>query len=330
MCPNTVARLLKELGFRLRVNHKKLPGRADPGRDAQFAYITAQREHFAAKGLPIISVDAKHRELVGNFANRGRAWSQRARRRQRPTTSPPTPTASPSPTASTTWPPTPARCSSAPPTTPPPSPPTTIARWWVYHGRRRYPAPPNCSSSPTAAAATGPEPGPGNTPSSNGSATATASPSPSATIPTGASKYNPVEHRLFSEISKNWAGRPLDSYETILNYIRTTTTTTGLEVKAYLVTTDYPTGVKITDEEMAQLQTPPPRHPARPQLHPQPPHSRLIKIRTYCCAIPKRHIRNDGPDHSNQLTLCLRLAKSRSLITTSGDCASPKVAAILQ
>ena len=62
-----------------------------------------------------------------------------------------------------------------------------------------------------------------------------------------------MEHRLFSEISKNWAGRPLDSYQTILNYLRTTTTTTGLKVKAYLVTANYPTGTKITDQEMAQL-----------------------------------------------------------------------------
>ncbi len=76
VCPNTVGCLLRQLGFRLRVNHKKLTRRADPGRDAQFAYITAQREHFAAQGWPIISVDAKHRELVGNFANHGATWSR--------------------------------------------------------------------------------------------------------------------------------------------------------------------------------------------------------------------------------------------------------------
>jgi hypothetical protein len=77
VCANTVAGLLKNLGFRLRVNHKKLTRTRDPGRDAQFAYITAQREHFAANGWPILSVDAKHRELVGNFANHGRTWSQK-------------------------------------------------------------------------------------------------------------------------------------------------------------------------------------------------------------------------------------------------------------
>ena len=71
--------------------------------------------------------------------------------------------------------------------------------------------------------------------------------------PTGASKWNPIEHRLFSEISKNWAGRPLDSYDTILNYASTTGTSTGLAVKACLVDTDYPKGVKISDQAMEEL-----------------------------------------------------------------------------
>ena len=72
--------------------------------------------------------------------------------------------------------------------------------------------------------------------------------------PTGASKWNPIEHRLFSEISKNWAGRPLDSYQTILNYIRTTTTVNGLAVRASLIRKKYKTGIKVGDEQMRQLQ----------------------------------------------------------------------------
>lgn len=71
--------------------------------------------------------------------------------------------------------------------------------------------------------------------------------------PTGASKWNPIEHRLFSEISKNWAGRPLDSYETMLHYIRSTATTTGLRVKAQLVRRRYTKGIKISDEHMRRL-----------------------------------------------------------------------------
>jgi hypothetical protein len=74
-----------------------------------------------------------------------------------------------------------------------------------------------------------------------------------AHYPPGASKWNPVEHRLFSEISKNWAARPLDSYDTIVNYARTTKTTTGLRVRAHHVTKPYKKGVKISAREMSQL-----------------------------------------------------------------------------
>ena len=75
--------------------------------------------------------------------------------------------------------------------------------------------------------------------------------------PSGASKWNPVEHRLFSQISRNWAGRPLDSYDTICNYIRNTTTQTGLTVKAYLDHKHYPTAVKIPDHEVKRLRCQP-------------------------------------------------------------------------
>ena len=78
-------------------------------------------------------------------------------------------------------------------------------------------------------------------------------PSPSATIPTGASKWNPIEHRLFSEISKHWAGHPLDSYPTILHLIEETTTQTGLRVESFLVTKHYATGQKVSDQQMREL-----------------------------------------------------------------------------
>lgn len=253
VCANTVARLLKDLGFRLRANEKKLTRRADPARDAQFTYIASQRENFAARGLPIVSVDAKHRELVGTFKNAGRTWSKE-------------------PVAVNTYDfPSDADGVAIPygiydvtanrgsvfvgiSHNTPAFAGDSIARWWVYDGRRRYPG-----ATELLVLADGG--------GSNGAkarawkhtlqqrlcdrhgVTVTV-----CHYPTGASKYNPVEHRLFSEISKNWAGRPLDNYETILNYISTTTTATGLAVKAYLVATDYPTGVKISDEEMRSLQ----------------------------------------------------------------------------
>ena len=78
-----------------------------------------------------------------------------------------------------------------------------------------------------------------------------------AHYPPATSKWNPIEHRLFCEISKNWAGRPLDSYETILNYLRTTRTSTGLRVRAHLVRKTYKTGVKVTDAQMRELRITP-------------------------------------------------------------------------
>ena len=77
VCANTVAKLLKGLDYRLRVNHKKLNRGSPPDRDAQFAYIAAQRETFTRHGLPIISIDSKKRELIGTFKNQGATWSQR-------------------------------------------------------------------------------------------------------------------------------------------------------------------------------------------------------------------------------------------------------------
>jgi len=76
VCPNTVAKLLKGLGYRLRANAKKLNRQKDPGRDAQFVYIAAMRESFAQAGLPVVSVDSKHRELVGDFKNPGATWEE--------------------------------------------------------------------------------------------------------------------------------------------------------------------------------------------------------------------------------------------------------------
>ena len=84
-----------------------------------------------------------------------------------------------------------------------------------------------------------------------------------AHYPTGTSKWNPIEHRLFSEVSRNWAGEPLDSYQKILNYVRTTTTHTGLTVTAYLDRRHYPCGLKPTPEQIASLQLH--RHKTLPQ-----------------------------------------------------------------
>jgi hypothetical protein len=253
VCPNTVAKLLKGLAFRLRVNHKKLSRGSQADRDAQFAYIAGQRDTFARAGRPIVSIDSKKRELVGNFKNNGANWSQR------PTLvndhdfrSDATGIALPYGVYDLaanhgylfvgTSHDTPAFAAD------------NLARWWVYAGRRRYP---DATELLVLADGGG----------SNGARTRAWKQSLQERLcdrhgltvtvchyPSGASKWNPIEHRVFSEISKNWAGRPLDSYETVLNYARTTRTKTGLGVNAYLVKTDYPTGIKVSDKEMDQLQ----------------------------------------------------------------------------
>ena len=78
-----------------------------------------------------------------------------------------------------------------------------------------------------------------------------------AHYPPATSKWNPIEHRLFCEVSKNWAGRPLDSYETILKYLRTTRTATGLRVRAHLARKTYKTGIKVTNAQMGELRITP-------------------------------------------------------------------------
>jgi len=257
----TVARLLKQMGFSLRVNHKKLSRTSAPDRDEQFAYIAQQRELFAKNGWPIVSVDTKKKELVGNFKNGGTAWEQTPRLvNDHDFRSDASGMAIPhgvydmqansgsvfvgmshdTPHFAT----------------------DNLAKWWVYDGRRRYPAAPRLLILVDGGG-------------SNGYRTRAWKQGIQTRLcdrhgltvtvchyPTGASKWNPIEHRLFSEISKNWAGRPLDSYETVLNYLRTTTTSTGLDVKAYLVRRDYPAGVRISDEEMSAIEIE--RHATQP------------------------------------------------------------------
>jgi hypothetical protein len=248
----TVAKLLKQMGFSLRVNHKKLSRGSPKQRDAQFAAIAELRERFAADRSPVISVDTKKKELVGCFKNPGVAWSREPvavndhdfrsdalgiaipygvydLQANRGTlfvgTSYDTPQFAVD----------------------------AIEKWWRTEGQTRYPG-----SRQLAILADG---GGSNGATSRAwkrglqdelcdrhGLTVTV-----AHYPPGASKWNPIEHRLFSEISKNWSGRPLDSYESILKSIRSTRTSTGLQLRAHLVRKSYTKGIKIGDSEMREL-----------------------------------------------------------------------------
>ena len=250
---NTVARLLHDMGDSLRVNQKQVSASSSPNRELQFEYLTELRYRFQRRHLPIVSVDSKKRELVGNFKNPGRRWESVPRRvydHDFRTDS-----------IGIAIPygiydvmenrgalvvgvshDTPAFAAHA------------IAHWWCQEGSTRY----RGSRQLLILADTG------GSNSCRCYAWKTELPSQLANsfalavtvahYPTGASKWNPIEHRLFSEVSRNWAGEPLDSYQKILNYARTTTTQTGLQVTAYLDRRQYPCGVKPTSDQISALQ----------------------------------------------------------------------------
>ena len=133
----------------------------------------------------------------------------------------------------------------------------SLSKWWRYDGQKRYRKRPHV----LVLADCGGSNGPRNRAWKHNLQHRLCDPNHvTVTVchyPSGASKWNPVEHRLFSQISRNWAGRPLDSYDTICNYIRNTTTQTGLTVKAYLDHKHYPTAVKIPDHEVKRLRCQP-------------------------------------------------------------------------
>lgn len=251
----TVAKLLKQMDFSLRVNHKQLSrvccvSREE--RDAQFAHIAELREDFASKGLPIISVDTKKKELVGQFKNPGATWERKPTLvndhdfrsdaegiavpygiydllANRGTVFVGTSHDTPEFAAE------------------------NIERWWRHHGQQRYDGATHVAILADAGGSNGPtcrawKYGLHRQLCQRHGLTVTV-----AHYPSGASKWNPIEHRLFSQISKNWAGRPLDSLQTILHYIRTTRTTTGLRLRAHLVRKRYLKGVQISDTLIRQL-----------------------------------------------------------------------------
>jgi hypothetical protein len=231
---NTVCRLLKKMDYSLRVNRKQIAAANSPERNEQFLYIKGLRERFRQEGKPQISVDGKKKELVGQFKNAGTLWSREPilvndhdfrsmakgmavsygiydtganRGMVFVGTSHDTPAFAVE----------------------------SIGQWWEMDGMKRYPSTDHLlvladgGGSNAARCRAWKEKIQSEICDRHGI---------SVTVchyPPGASKWNPIEHRFFSEISKNWAGRPLDSYETILNYIGTTRTQTGLEVQAHLV-----------------------------------------------------------------------------------------------
>jgi hypothetical protein len=249
----TVARCLHDLGYSLQANVKTVEGTQHPDRDAQFRYINQQVSRFLRTHDPVVSVDTKKKELVGAFANRGRRWKPQGKAdRVNVHDFPHLGKGKAIPygtydvardealvnvgiTHET------AEFAVA-----------SIRRWWRLLGRTAYPAAKRLLICADAGG-------------SNGNRLRAwkvylqqlADELPLAITvchyPPGTSKWNKIEHRLFSFISLNWQGRPLLSFEAVVNLIGATTTTTGLKVKAVLDTTAYEPGEKIGDAEMQRL-----------------------------------------------------------------------------
>lgn len=250
----TVAKLLKAAGYSLQSNVKTLEGAQHPDRDAQFGYLNAQVQRFQAGGDPVISVDTKKKELVGNFKAAGREWE--------PAGSPPAvkvhdfadkalgkvaPYGVYDIAANTGWVNVGTDADTGQFAV------ESIRRWWTTMGATTYPR----SRRLLITADSG---------GSNGSrlrlwktelaalATETGLDITVCHLPPGTSKWNKIEHRLFCAISRNWRGRPLQSHEVVIETLRATTTSTGLTVNAVLDTTAYERGIKITDKQIAALE----------------------------------------------------------------------------
>lgn len=253
---NTVARLLYPMDFSLRVNRKQIATNSSPYRDQQFQYISSLRTRFQRQGLPLISVDSKKRELIGNFKNAGAKWDRSPVRVNdhdfRSDASgvgisygiydPPHNRGTVCVGISHD---TPAFAAHS------------IATWWKREGARRYGRAPKLLVLADSGGSNSCSSWAWKTEIQAQLCNAFGITVTIAHYPTGASKWNPIEHRLFSEISKNWAAEPLVSYEKMLKFIRTTNTQTGLTVTAYLDRTEYPTGLKPDRQMISSLRLKP-------------------------------------------------------------------------
>ena len=248
-----VAQILREQGYSLQGNRKTEEGADHPDRDAQFRHINREVKRTLAKGAPVISVDTKKKELVGNYANGGKQWlpgKKPVKVQGHDFPGPDVPRAYPygiydidrnrgfvnvgtdHDTAAFAV--------------------ASVRGWWRHEGRHLYP-----TASEVLITADGG--------GSNGSrlrlwklelqmlADETGVTISVCHFPPGTSKWNKIEHRLFSFISSNWRGEPLRDYETIVKLISRTATAKGLKVTCRLDRRKYPTGRKVSDEEMRAI-----------------------------------------------------------------------------
>lgn len=248
-----IGRLLRAHDYHLRANLKQAGGSDHPDRDRQFCYIREQRARCLAQAVPVISVDTKKKELIGNFKNAGQTWGQRAEvvdAHDFPHDA--IGRAVPYGIYDLRY-----NCGTVYVGQSADTPAFAVANLAHWIGSEMHERYPHATQLLIEADSGG----------SNGSRSrgwkyhlqAQIADRYRMTItvchyPPGTSKWNPIEHRLFSEVSKTWAGCPLRSFELMLQYLRETKTQTGLRVQAHLVTETYAPGERVSDEVMASLQ----------------------------------------------------------------------------
>ena len=247
-----ISRILRAHGYSLRANLKQAAGTQHPDRDQQFRYIQMQRTQHCAANQPVISVDTKKKELVGNFKNAGQIWCQTAEEvdaHDFPHDA--LGRAVPYGIYDVRY-----NCGTVyigRSADTPMFAVDNLAQWCQTELRERDPQATQLLIEADSGGSNGARSRVWKQQLQVQIADALGLTITVCHYPTGTSKWNPIEHRLFSEISKTWAGCPLRSFELVQHYLAATTTQTGLRVRACLVTKTYQKGVKVTDEELATL-----------------------------------------------------------------------------
>ena len=252
----TVAELLHALDYSLQANQKTLEGNQHADRDEQFEYINRKAQRYLKQGEPVISVDTKKKELVGDFKNAGREWELKSQPEEvrvhdfeirEPDQGKVAPYGVYDLGRNVGWVSVGVDHDTAAFAV------ESIRRWWRWMGTRSYPQAKRLLITADSGG-------------SNGArvrlwkwelqklADEIGLEISVCHFPPGTSKWNKIEHRLFSFISQNWRGKPLISHEVIINLIAATTTASGLAVKSKLDTNTYPAGLKVSDQQMAELQ----------------------------------------------------------------------------
>lgn len=248
-----VGHLLKKLGYSLQSTRKRYEGNSHPDRNAQFEYIKQQVQAFQSKNQPVISVDTKKKELIGQFANNGREYHPKSTPEEVEAYDFPSladgkgiPYGVYDMTANNGWVSVGMTHDTAQFAI------ATIRQWWLHMGTVTY-----LSAKDLLITA--------DSGGSNGVrsrlwkkelqmlADQTGLQITVCHFPPGTSKWNKIEHRMFCHITKNWRAQPLTSHQVVVNLIANTRTEKGLTIKATLDTSDYPTGIKISDEEIEEL-----------------------------------------------------------------------------